>query len=105
MPAQSSPAELPDFRSDGCLPIGVHVCSIAEATFRFGTGTRRRRRLVTRLRHWFDLGLEVGAERLLVDGSFVTSKKEPKDVDTVMLVPANFKTQVDLGIEAAIELE
>jgi hypothetical protein len=96
--------QLPDFRNDGYLPVGVHVCSIAEATFRFGSGTRRRRRLVTRVRHWFELAQTVGAIKLLIDGSFVTSKAEPNDVDAVMLIPADFNEQVDQGVEAAIEL-
>ncbi len=47
----------------------------------------------------------VGASRLGVDGSFVTAKAEPQDVDAVMLVPSNFAEQAQAGIEAALELE
>jgi hypothetical protein len=42
---------------------------------------------------------------LLLDGSFVTAKEEPEDVDAVMLLPANFAEQVAQGVEAALELE
>ena len=47
----------------------------------------------------------VGALRLLVDGSFVTAKPEPEDIDAVMLVPDSFSEQVEQGVQAAMELE
>jgi hypothetical protein len=97
--------DIPPFRDDGYLPEGVHRCSEAELTFRFGTQTRRRRRLILRLRRWIELGRTVGALRLLVDGSFVTAKPDPVDVDAVMLVPGDFVQQAQRGGEAALELE
>ena len=96
---------IPPFRPDGYLPEGIHVCSEADVTFRFGSQSRKRRRLIVRLRRWIELGRLVGAKRLVVDGSFVTSKAEPKDVDAVMLVPSDFAEQSHGGIEAALELE
>ena len=51
------------------------------------------------------LGRQVGAKRLLVDGSFVTAKEEPQDVDTVILLPQNFIRQVEQEGSAALELE
>ena len=97
--------DIPSFRDDGYLPEGIHRFTEAELTFRFGTQTRRRRRLILRLRRWIELGRAVGALRLLVDGSFVTAKPDPEDVDAVMLVPASFSEQVEQGDEAALELE
>jgi hypothetical protein len=41
----------------------------------------------------------------LVDGSFVTAKDEPNDIDAVVLLPATFERQVEQSIEAALELE
>ena len=79
------------------------VSTEAELSFRFGTQTRRRRRLILRLRRWIELGRAVGALRLLVDGSFVTAKPDPDDVDAVMLVPASFPEQAQQGVEAALE--
>ena len=96
---------IPAFRSDGYLPPGVHVCTEAEATSRFGVASHRRRRLITRVRRWCELGRAIGARRLLLDGSFVTAKDEPEDVDAVMLLPADFARQVELNVEAALELE
>lgn len=96
---------IPDFRSDGYLPEGLHMATLAEVTFRFGAARGRRRRLVFRLRHWVELAREVRALRFLVDGSFVTAKQEPGDVDAVILLPADFSIQVQEGYEPAIELE
>jgi hypothetical protein len=41
----------------------------------------------------------------LIDGSFVTAKSEPNDVDAVVLLPGDFEKQVARGSEAALELE
>lgn len=98
-------AAIPPFRSDGYLPVGVHVCSEAEVLFRFGTSNRRRRRLAIRLRRWIELGRQVEARRLLVDGSFVTAKEEPGDIDSVMLLPQDFYRRVMREDVAATELE
>src|SRR5437764_6785983 len=98
------PSGIPPFRQDGYLPEGIHQTTEAEVTFRFGTQSRRRRRLALRLRRWIELGRAVGARRLLVDGSFVTAKAEPNDVDAVMLLPDNFGDLVAHGLEAAVEL-
>lgn len=99
------PSTLPPFRPDGYLPEGVYVCSEAEVMFRFGSLSRRRRRLVLRLRRWLELGRQVGARRLLVDGSFVTAKAEPHDIDSVILLPEDFTQQLEREFAPALELE
>jgi hypothetical protein len=96
---------IPPFRDDGYLPDGIHVCSAPEAIFRFGVGSRRRKRLIARLRRWIELGTQIEAQRLLLDGSFVTAKKNPDDVDAVLLLPADFAPRLEHGDEAAVELE
>jgi hypothetical protein len=93
------------FRADGYLPDGLYLASEAEVTFRFGAATSRRRRLALRLRRWVELARAVGARRLLVDGSFVTAKADPHDVDAVILLPPDFQQQVEAGFEPALELE
>ncbi len=101
-----SPAPtIPPFRDDGYLPEGLYRASLAEVTFRFGASSPRRRRLVLRLRRWVELGRHVRARRLLIDGSFVTAKEEPKDIDAVVLLPPDFERQVEQGSELAMELE
>ena len=42
---------------------------------------------------------------MLVDGSFVTAKEEPQDVDTVILLPQNFTQQLAQEHPPALELE
>jgi hypothetical protein len=96
---------IPAFRADGYLPDGLHLASEAEITFRFGAPTKRRKRLTIRLREWIDLARRVGALRLLVDGSFVTAKPEPNDIDSVILLPADFQDLVQAGIDPALTLE
>jgi hypothetical protein len=97
--------EIPDFRDDGYLPEGLYRATEAEVTFRFGSTSRQRRRLVLRLRRWISLARQIGATRLLIDGSFVTAKTEPNDIDSVILLPRDFRRRIASGSEAAIELE
>jgi hypothetical protein len=96
---------IPPFRSDGYLPEGLHRATEAEVTFRFGSSSARRRRLAIRVRRWIDLSRQVRARRLFLDGSFVTNKVDPDDVDAVILLPADYQQQIRTGTEAAIELE
>jgi hypothetical protein len=96
---------IPPFRSDEYLPDGLYLAFEADVTFRFGSSTPRRRRLVLRLRRWVLLARAVRALRLLVDGSFVTAKSEPNDIDAVIWLPQDFQGQVEKGIEPALELE
>src|SRR4051812_27501061 len=96
---------IPAFRLDGYLPEGLHVASEADVTFRFGSTSPRRRRLALRLRRWIDLARHTHARRFLVDGSFVTEKQEPNDIDAVILISEDFQAQVERGIESALELE
>ncbi len=96
---------IPKFREDDYLPEGLYLASESEILFRFGTSTRRRRTLTLRLRRWIELTRMVGGKRLLIDGSFVTAKAEPNDIDSVILLPSDFKYQIEQGFEAALELE
>jgi hypothetical protein len=41
----------------------------------------------------------------LVDGSFVTAKDAPNDVDAVLQIPPDFQKQIEEGSPAALELE
>lgn len=96
---------IPAYRDDGYLPEGSHLATEAEVTFRFGSGSRQRLRLVVRLRRWLVLARAVKASRFFVDGSFVTSKAEPEDVDAVIWIPRDFSVRLDRGDVEAIELE
>ena len=94
-----------DFRDDGYLPEGLHTATEADVTFQFGTSTPRRRRLILRLRRWLELSRQTHVRRFLVDGSFVTAKDDPNDIDAVALLADDFQQQVSQGFDAALELE
>jgi hypothetical protein len=102
---QPQGSTIPKFRTDGYLPEGLYVAIEAEVIFRFGSLTPRRRRLALRLRRWMELARLVGGRRLLIDGSFITAKAEPQDIDAVILLPPDFQYRIEQGIDAALELE
>jgi hypothetical protein len=96
---------IPTFRDDGYLPEGLHLAGEAEVIARFGSTTSKRRFLALRLRRWIDLSREVGAKRLFVDGSFVTAKPDPGDLDAVVWLSTDFAARVKRGEIAALELD
>jgi len=96
---------IPPFRPDGYLPDGLHTATEAEVIFRFGSPGPHRQRLALRLRRWVELIRQVRARRLLVDGSFVTAKERPNDIDAVMFLPEDFRSRISNGDGAALELE
>ena len=75
---------IPHFNEHGFLPPGEHACSLVEIDARFGIGDNRRRLFQL-------LQMFVSKERrprfvepIYVDGSFVTDKKSPNDVDVTL---------------------
>lgn len=58
-----------------------------------------------RLRRWIELCRSFAANRLFVDGSFVTAKPDPNDVDAVVWLGDDFVHRVSRGDMVAVELE
>lgn len=58
-----------------------------------------------RLVRWVELARQVVAQRLFIDGSFVTVKPEPNDLDAVVWLPGDFAVRIAAGEPAALELE
>jgi hypothetical protein len=83
----------------------MFLASEADVTFRFGSANRIRRRLILRVRRWIELAREVRAPRLFIDGSFITAKPDPNDVDAVVLLPPDFEKQLAAAVDAACEFE
>ena len=75
---------IPSLDTDGLLPSGLHRATLGEILERFSTGSELRRELGTRLDQIVALARHVRARRMLVDGSFVTSKLDPGDLDVVI---------------------
>jgi hypothetical protein len=78
---------IPDLDAEGLLPEGLHDCTLDEVEARFGQFTRSDRRvdLVRHLRTYCTelKGVDV-AGFLVLDGSFVTAKEEPGDIDILL---------------------
>jgi hypothetical protein len=95
---------IPAFRLDGYLPVGLHPATETEVAERFGHATERRKALMTRVAEWLRLARSVRAVRFLVNGSFVTAKLEPGDVDCVCWLPTDFESQYGSANEDAMRL-
>ena len=80
---------IPELDDNGCLPPGVHDCSVAELKDRFGRfqGSDRRPKLIERLEAFVaDAQRAAIFAEIIVDGSFVTSKPDPGDVDLLLVL-------------------
>jgi hypothetical protein len=81
---------IPDFNEHGYLPPGIHRATLEEIANRFGREPELRQAQTESLRWLLDLSQRVGVQRLIIDGSFVTDKWEPNDVDCVLLAGHDF---------------
>src|SRR5690349_17564318 len=96
---------IPDLNEHGLLPVGIHDCTFSELEARFGqnqwvTDTQsdsprevlcqQRGKLCASLKAYLAelrrIGLDV---EVLVDGSFVTEKPDPNDIDLIVVFPAD----------------
>lgn len=71
---------IPDFNNIGNLPPGVHDATWDEIVQRFGW-TSRRCELLDGLKAAVESLRQAGCRRVFVNGSFVTNKDEPGDID------------------------
>jgi hypothetical protein len=71
---------IPEFNANGLLPRGIHPATWEEVAERFG-GNERRQELLTGLDEALRLLRAAGCRRVYINGSFVTSKERPNDVD------------------------
>jgi hypothetical protein len=83
-------AMIPPLNIDGYLPAGIHQATLEEIAARFGAESEIRRVQMESL-HWVvDLARRAGVTRIIVNGSFVTDKLEPNDVDCALLAAADY---------------
>jgi hypothetical protein len=95
---------IPELRPDGYLPEALHFATEAEVEAAFGTSTVRRQTLMRRLSYFLQLARAAGAVRFFVNGSFVTAKPEPGDVDAVCLVPAGWSAESSVAARELYEV-
>lgn len=84
---------LPPFDDYGNLPPGIHTCTIADLVARFGSGSEEREAEISELLQFIDAAKAAAIRRLLVNGSFVTGKLAPNDVDIVILPGPDYPRQ------------
>ena|SRR5688572_17470932 len=92
--------DIPTLDGDGLLPLGIHDCTLAELRDRFGTlqTSDRRCRLYERLEQFVrEAKLSGVAKYVIVDGSFVTGKADPNDIDLIVVVPDGHDFDAKLG--------
>jgi hypothetical protein len=90
---------IPPASAAGLLPSGVFDCTLVEIRERFGSfqGSDHRSRLFARLEGMFQAMRRSGLfEALLVDGSFVTAKAVPNDIDLVAVLKPGHDFERDL---------
>lgn len=81
---------IPAFNTHGYLPAGVHTATLEELAARFGQDSELRQVQMESVRWMVDLARRAGARRIIVNGSFVTDKLDPNDVDCVLLIGQGF---------------
>jgi len=90
---------IPDLDENGLLPAGVHDCALEEIKARFGVfrGSDRRPQLFAKLECFVsEARKSTLVVCVIVDGSFVTAKSEPDDVDLIIVVATNHDFLSDL---------
>lgn len=84
---------LPEFEGED-LPPGVHRATLRETLDRFGDQTPARQVVGLRLERVWRLAVDTGhLARLVVFGSFVTTKPRPNDVDVFLLMENTFNAE------------
>lgn len=81
---------IPICTDDGYLPPGIHQTTLEEIAARFGQESELRQVQMQSLRWLVALAQRAGVKRIVVNGSFVTDKLEPNDVDCVLLIDEDF---------------
>ncbi|MBV9660236.1 MAG: hypothetical protein JO337_03680 [Acidimicrobiales bacterium] len=77
---------IPQFDERGCLPPGDHLASWQEIEDRYGNSIKRQR-LLNGLSIVVQALRKQGVHTIWIDGSFVTDKPRPSDVDVVYRPP------------------
>src|SRR5690348_4966273 len=85
---------IPAFNHMGDLPVGVYQITLNECLERFGQGSERRRRISATLVEICRLANGTGKlDRVIVFGSYVTAKSEPRDIDIVLVMKDDFDVE------------
>jgi predicted nucleotidyltransferase len=84
---------------DNVLPEGVHECTFEEVDQAFGCFRRsdRRPRLTAKLGEFIEAARRSGiVAAVVIDGSYVTAKEEPSDIDLIVAYRPDFDFRSEL---------
>lgn len=87
----------PEFSASGGLPRGIYRGTAEEIVERFCRTSERRQYLERPLRILIQIAIDAHAVGLYLNGSFVTKKEEPNDIDGVIVLPNEFDTTGELA--------
>jgi hypothetical protein len=91
---------IPMLTLEGFLPEGLYDCTLAEVEERFSYFGRTGRRvaLFEHLAAYTNEASQVGGiTALIVDGSYVSSKQEPNDIDLIVALAHDLETSLLLA--------
>lgn len=92
---------LPALRADGSLPPGVYHATLDEVFARFPAVTPQRQALNNALSFLMAIVQRLRlADEIILDGSYVTSKPDPEDVDIAVLTPGMYQLAGEQRYEA-----
>jgi hypothetical protein len=94
---------LPEFNEFGYLPFGNHISSLEELITRFGGGSPEREVETQELCELMQWARNAGIQRLIVNGSYVTAKVAPNDVDIVALPGVIIRGMRCLGVSLKLD--
>src|SRR5437870_11812921 len=92
---------IPDLSAKGLLPRGIHDCTLQDIRHRFGSfqGTEQRLRLFAKLEQLLEAMKQSGISvAILIDGSFVTTKAVPNDIDLIAVLAPNHHFERELSV-------
>lgn len=72
---------IPALQTNGELPPGEHQATLAEVETVYGCATERRQILMAGLKKASSNFALAGVKRVWINGSFITDKKAPNDID------------------------
>lgn len=83
---------LPALRADGTLPPGIHAATLDEVFAAFPPTTPQRQALNAALAHGVSTVKRLHlADRIALDGRYITHEPAPADVDMIVLTPGVYQ--------------
>jgi hypothetical protein len=97
---------IPPLRPDGTLPPGIYQITLDELLIAYPPATEQRQILNDSLRRAVEELRKLDQSFIIyVDGSYVTSKAEPNDVDLLIQTDHCLETEVQWHLEQACPVE